>query len=343
MTLFFLRFLAWGLQWSVAAAFCLAVMGGAGYYVFSEGLAGGQHVTVPNLVNQSITDATLRLGELGLDMGKQTLVPHATVPKYHIIAQRPAAGRVVRTGRKVYPIVSMGTNYLSAPNYLQMSLESAQRDITQSQFRLGTVARIPNAAPRDAVLAQDPPPDQPIPNEGTIHLLVSAGQDKASAFMPTIRGLSVSEALRVLAPYGVTMVPNLVDTPGASLDVVLDQRPQPDTLIYEGQVVTYDVKSSGNVTLPDSHYTGEVVHVMPYDWYDRDVRVEVIDYQGNREVKFTKPRAVDAQARATYVTNSKIRVPVSYVGEATVEVYVDDNKVASYLLKAGADPVRTGP
>lgn len=343
MTLFVLRFLAWGVQWTVAAVFCLAVMAGAGYYVFSEGLAGGQHVTVPNLVSQSITDATLRLGELGLDMGKQTLVPHATVPKYHVIAQRPAAGRVVRTGRKVYPIVSMGTNYLSAPNYLQKSLESAQREITQSQFRLGTVARIPNAAPRDAVLAQDPPPDQPIPNEGTIHLLVSAGQDKSSAFMPTIRGLAVAEALRVLAPYGVTMVPNVVDTAGAALDVVLDQRPQPDTLIYEGQVVTYDVKTSGDVVLPESRFAGEVSHLVPYDWYDRDVRVEMVDYQGNREVRFTKPPLMDDAARATYVAGSRIRVPVSYVGEATVEVIMDGSVVAAYQLKAGADPVRTSP
>ena len=161
--------------------------------------------------------------------------------------------------------------------------------------------------------------------------------------MPSIRGLGVTEALRVLAPYGVTMVPNEVDLPGAAVDVVLEQHPQPDTLIYEGQIVTYDVKSSGNLPIPDARYSGEVVHTVPYDWYDRDVRVEVMDHQGNREIRFTKPPAFDEQARATYVAGSKIRVPVTYVAEATVEVIIDNDKVAAYALKAGADPVRLNP
>lgn len=332
------------MQWTVAAVVFLLVMAGAGYYVFTEGLAGGQHVTVPNVVNLSITDANLRLAEQGLDLGKQTLVPHATVPKYHVITQRPPAGRVVRTGRKVYPIVSMGTDHMSAPSYLQMSLEGAQREIAQSQFRLGTVARVPHSAPRDTVLAQDPPPGEGIAAQGSLHLLVSAGLERPTAFMPNIRGLAVSEALRVLAPYGVNAVANPVDTPGAAVDTVLDQHPQPDTLLYAGQVVTYDVRlSSGAAPVEEVRHQGEVRHVMPYDWYDRDVRVEVLDARGNRQVRWTKPPLFDERARATYITGSALRVPVGYSGEARVEVFVDGQQVAAYALRGGADPVRLSP
>ncbi len=155
---FILRFAAWSIQWTVATVFFLLVMAGAGYYVFMEALDGGQHVTVPNVVGLPITEASFLLAERGLELGKQEQVTHPTVPKYHVIAQRPDAGRVVRTGRKVYPVVSMGTPFLTAPSYVKKALNDARQEITESRFRVGTVARIPHKSPRDTIIAQDPPP-----------------------------------------------------------------------------------------------------------------------------------------------------------------------------------------
>jgi hypothetical protein len=174
-------------------------------------------------------------------------------------------------------------------------------------------------------------------------LLVSAGLEKPTAFMPNIRGMAVADALRVLAPFGVNAVANPVEVPGAALDTVLEQHPQPDTLLYAGQVVTYDVKSSGSLPLEETRHQGEVRHVMPYDWFERDVRVEVVDPAGNRQVRWSKPPLFDERARATYVRGSALRVPVSYTGEARVEIFVDGQQVAAYQLRGGADPVPTNP
>jgi beta-lactam-binding protein with PASTA domain len=61
-----LRFFAWTIQWSLATVFFLAVMMGAGYYVFMETLSGGAQVTVPKIVGLPVTDASYRLVEQGL-------------------------------------------------------------------------------------------------------------------------------------------------------------------------------------------------------------------------------------------------------------------------------------
>jgi len=319
--------------------FFLLVMAGAGYYVFMQALGGGQYVTVPNIVNLPVTEASLVLTEQGLELGRQEQVPHPTVPKYYVVTQRPESGRVVRTGRRVYVTVSMGTQFLSAPNYLNKPLNDARQEMNEARFRLGTVARIPHKEPRDTIISQDPPPGDNIPNQGSINVLVSAGTDRRSAFMPDIRGKSVQEITSILSPYEVILIPNIVDIPGALEDVALNQDPPPDTVIYEGQMVTYDVKPSGAVTLPDTRQQAEVRYVLDYDWYDRDVRVEVIDRNGNRKVVWSKPPVYDEESRRTYVAGTAIRLPVMYVGELTVEIYVNNMLVESYYLKDGAPPV----
>lgn len=320
----------------------LAVMGIAGYFVTMQALSGGKHVRVPNIIDLPVTEASYVLAERGLEMGNQVQVPHQTVPKYHIITQRPEAGRVVRTGRKVIPTVSMGTSSVEAPDLTNMGLEDARRKITQDRFRLGSVSRVPDKAPRNTVLAQDPPPAGRLSSQGAIHLLVSAGSEKGRDFMPDIRGMAVQDMLQLLADYNVTVVPNEVDIPNAREDVVLDQDPPPDTVIYAGQVVTYDVKPSGQVDLPDMRHTADVRHVMPYDWHDKDVRVDLVDRRGNAQTVFAKPPMFDADSQSTYVAGTAITLKdITYVGEATVEVYVNDALEASYHLKSGETPART--
>ncbi|HOJ68630.1 MAG TPA: PASTA domain-containing protein, partial [Candidatus Hydrogenedentes bacterium] len=77
------------------------VMAGAGYYVFAFALEGNQYTRVPQLVNLPLPDATALLAEQGLELGRQTSVAHPTIPKYHVVSQRPEADRVVRSGRRV--------------------------------------------------------------------------------------------------------------------------------------------------------------------------------------------------------------------------------------------------
>lgn len=325
----------------------------SGYYVFNHVLEGGEHVTIPDIVGLPITDASLYLVEEGLEMGKIEQVPHPSIPASHVIAQRPSAGRVVRTGRKVIPTVSMGTDFLKAPDLTQIDFQEAHQEIEQSRFRTGSVARIPHSAERDLVLSQYPPPGAQIGNQDSIHLLLSDGMERAQEFMPDIRGLSVEEAEERVEGLGVTLAPVEVDYPNARRDVILNQDPPADTLVYQGQVVTYEIRSSEDEESEEAtedereeepeepRYETEVRHVMPFTWYDQDTHVDIIDQQGNRETLRRYPPAYDENSRALRVSGSTIRIPVYYTGEARVEIYVGGELHAAYNLRDGRSPERT--
>ncbi len=337
---FILRFIAWSMQWSIALALFLIVMVGAGYFVYAFALQGGAHVSVPAIVDMPTTDAAFLLTERGLELGRQTPVSHPTAPKYHIIAQRPSAGRVVREGRRVNVFVSMGQDYLRAPDLMGLSLEEARREIAAARFRVGSLARIQEEAPRDTVVGQDPPPGGELSDQGEVHLLLSAGSERPSALMPDIRGLPVDEVEQQLEDMDVVLVAREVDILDAAAGVVLDQTPAPDTLVYQGQTVTYDYKRSLADDAPSMRYEATVRHQMFYDWYNREARVDVVDRMGNRQTVYSKAPATDEASRATFVSGTAIRVPVTYVIEATVEVYIDDTLEASYHLKDGNPPVK---
>lgn len=313
----------------------LLVMAGAGYYVFMYAIEGGQHVSVPAIIEMPVTDAAALLGERGLEMGRQTQVPHPTIPKYYVISQRPPSGKVVRAGRRVDTVVSMGQDFLKAPDVRNMTLEGARRTVTQARFRVGSLGRIPSEAARDTVLAQDPPAGGELASQGDIHLLLSAGTQRASDLMPDLRGMKISDIAAVMTPYGVTLVANETDIPDAPLDVVLGQNPLPDTLIYPNQVVSYDYKPSRETVAPTQRFEAEVRHQMPYDWYGRDVRVDVVDRSGARQTVWRKPPSFDDVSRNTYVAGTAIRLPVTYIDDAVVEINVDNKIEASYRLKGG--------
>lgn len=341
---FLLKFAAWSIQWSVALVIFVAVMAASGYYVYTVTLQAGEPVQVPSIVNLPVNEAMIRLREQGLEMGKQDLAPHDTLPENHIISQRPAPGRVVRTGRKVYTTVSMGRDYLTAPDLANRYLENAREELETSQFRLGSVARVPDSKPRNMILAQDPPPGYDIEKGASIHLLVSDGDGQYRDYMPDLRGRPVSEIEAIMKPYNVTLVAQEVENmPGAREDVVLDQDPQPATLLFNGQVVTYKVKSSRPEPTPAPLVRATVSHEMRYDWYNRDVRIEQVDRDGNRTVLETFPASNDEVSRAARVLGSSLKVDVEYRERCRIDFYVDEIVVASYAIEDGQPPVRTTP
>ena len=87
-------------------------------------------------------------------------------------------------------------------------------------------------------------------------------------------------------------------------------------------------------------YEATVRHQMFYDWFAREARVDVVDRTGNRQTVYSKAPAFDEGSKATYVSGTAIRVPVTYVIEAVVEVYIDGVLEASYQLKDGNAPVK---
>ncbi len=306
--------------------------------MFSRAVAGGEYVTVPNVVGESITQASFELGELGLELGKQTGMPSDQFPRYHVIAQRPAAGKVVRAGRKIYPTVSTGRESVAAPDLAGMPQAEAI-DAVGRQFKLGTVARMPSAAPRDTVIAQEPRPGKSTAPGAEINMLLSAGSATGLVFMPNIAGKSIEEAVAMLTSLNVKVVPRRVDAPEAAHGVVLAQDPPPGTVIGEGDTVTYEIR--GEVKEAPERHKADVTYVPPFDWFEHDLRIDVVSGSGVRKTVFPAEKDREAGLRPTYQAGQPIHLTITFSEEITVEVYVDNQKVRSYYYEGDAEAVIT--
>ncbi|MCX7767389.1 MAG: hypothetical protein N2246_11860, partial [Candidatus Sumerlaeia bacterium] len=66
--------------------------------------------------------------------------------------------------------------------------------------------------------------------------------------------------------------------------------------------------------------------------------VELIDRHGNRDIVWQKPRLYDTLSQIRYVRGTPLNIKVTYIGKATVEIYVDNINVASFELEGGNPP-----
>lgn len=329
----------WCVRWSLALIVFVAVMAGAGYYVFNEALRGGSYVEVPDVTRRPVTEASYVLADKGLEIGRQERVADDRFPKYYVISQRPSAGRVVRTGRRVTLTVSAGSESLTPPTLIGKALDNAMDELTRTPFGLGSVCRIPSEITRDTVLAQDPPPARLLARGDRISLLVSDGQPRAAFIMPDIMGKPVQEVMSLLAPRGVRLVPKEVDMPGQRVDVVLDQIPAAGRLVQEGDVVTYSVRSSGVVEMPDARRPAKVSYTVPNSWYEREVRIDTIDRHGARATRFpTEKDYVNGEA-PRYSSGTTITLPLNFIDSMTVEIYLDGQLAESRYYEGDKPPV----
>ncbi len=309
-------------------------------YVLDHVMAGGEFVQVPDIQGLPITEASRVLAEAGLELGAPREIVTDEVPLYHVIAQQPEAGAVLRTGRRVAPTVS-GREHASVPEVVGRTLSEAQATIEQNRFTVGATARMPHEASRDTVLAQDPPPNSRVDRTGEINLLLSAGTEGETFLMPDLIGTPVEEALNTLSSLGVNAQAHEVETTDGDYDVVLDHYPPPGTVLREGDVVQYDVRPSGQVEMPTPRRRVEVGYTVPNVSAPVEVRMDVIGRTGARRTAFPRQSHYVDGAPPRFEAGTTITLPVAFYDEVTVEVYLNGERVRSYYYEGNADAVVT--
>jgi len=318
----------------------LAVMAAAGYYVFNEAVAGGRHVIVPDVEGLDITEASYTLVANGLELGDQTPMQSDQVPIYHVISQRPPANKVVRAGRKVHLIVSAPQEDKAVPDVGRRALDEARGILESEGFVVGSLARIPSAAPRDTVVAQDPPAAQFAALESPVNLLLSAGTGgRGPLLMPDLVGRTVDDANEELAALGVRPRMVTVNQPDAAADTVVSQDPAANTFVQEGDVVTYYVNAAEPVR--DAWRKVEIPYTVPGPGV-RQVRIDVVGENQSRKTVFPPAEEVEAGNQSLPVeAGSTIRQPLEFSGSLTVEVYLDGAVARTYRFSGPGDPIIT--
>lgn len=148
-------------------------------------------VVVPDLIGLQLDDATKAVDPLALRLEVVDQRHDPAVASGRILQQQPPSGSLVRRGRKLKLVLSLGGKILTVPNLLGKADRAVAIELRQDGFAPGDQARVFSYdVPAGKVLAQVPPAGSPgVPNT-RVHRLVSDGPPVRGWVMPDLTGLS---------------------------------------------------------------------------------------------------------------------------------------------------------
>lgn len=163
----------------------------------------GAEVQVPEVIGQSEIEAERVLAAEGLKLSKISEQWSPDVARGFVISQDPAGGGVVKRGRRISVIVSLGAQGTSVPLLDGVTARQAQLLLEGSGLRAGRIAKVyTDEVSRDLVVASDPPGETLVQQGTVVNLLVSLGPRPQSYLLPDLTGRDVGEAVRSLREEG---------------------------------------------------------------------------------------------------------------------------------------------
>jgi serine/threonine-protein kinase len=124
-----------------------------------------------------------------------------------VITQDPDAGGVVKRGRRISVIVSLGAQGTSVPVLDGVTARQSQLLLEGAGLRVGRIARVyTDEVSKDLVVASDPPGETLVEQGTVVNLLVSLGSRPQSYLLPNLIGRDVAETARGLREGGFAVM-----------------------------------------------------------------------------------------------------------------------------------------
>jgi serine/threonine protein kinase len=216
-----------------------------------------KEVEVPEITGKSLEEAKAILNESKLKLvieGEQ----NSSSPVNTILRQTPEQGRIVRQGREIKVIVSIGYAIVEVPDLRNKSEREATLLAQQFGLEIGeiTYEYRPDIY-ADIVVAQDPEPFSRVNRESVINLVLSTGSAPIPQVeVPDFRGIQLSEAQKQIEELGLVLGDSYPEDddrfkPGE----VIDQDLTPLALVDKGSTINLVYRQSVSSTQPTEPIT----------------------------------------------------------------------------------------
>jgi eukaryotic-like serine/threonine-protein kinase len=224
---------------------------------------GAPSISVPNVSNMTVRDATVAIENAHLALGDVSTQYNDGVPEGTVLNQSPEPFTKVATGTKVDLSVARGRPVVYAPNFVGMGIDEAVSAAKASHIALAPSIELPlapSAPPRGVVVAQDPASGEQLRTNQTIQLQVSGGpiptpQPSSTPFAPPSEASSAeASAAPSPSPTQTSLLPSPTAPRGMRVSVALPQSPTPVRirvvlLDASGEKTLYDQQTRGGFTL----------------------------------------------------------------------------------------------
>jgi eukaryotic-like serine/threonine-protein kinase len=124
----------------------------------------------------------------------------------HILSQYPLLGTEVKRGRRIWVRISKGLKSVELPALRGLSLRQAEITLQQLGLKLGRVREVSNTNfPAGAVIGTKPKANALLEKGRSVDIEVSEGKDIMPSTMPSLAGLTLSQAKEQLKNLGLPM------------------------------------------------------------------------------------------------------------------------------------------
>ncbi len=266
----------------------MLVIGGV---TFSIAVRGQDETLVPNLEGKDVLDALtdLQSKELYPDIQTQYSTRY---DRNIVISQRPAAGTLVKAGKRVTLRVSRGPVIDKVENYVGMTLDDVKIHL-QTLFATHSpnliikdpiLYRYESGVPPGQVLAQSPRPGAPITGLTYLELVVS--EDQTGQTMLTVGdyvGKNFQEAISDLTKANIPFAFTVQKAPaGKTPGAVIAQNPAAGEKISYDQVVQLTMAAPGDVG--KGNVFGLFQYSLPQEPIAVDISLDIVSGTDRRNV-----------------------------------------------------------
>lgn len=280
---------------------------------------------VPEFVGKTLS-AAIRLqqqsqGEFKIDISQEMESP--TAPRDTIMAQEPAPGSVVNSGKTVFLTISKGTRLREVPELLGLDIRRARLLLSEARLKVGKKSYLKSPDRDRGIVIMQYPEGKTMAGHGeAVDLVVSDGKADIET-MPRVVWLRLSEAREMLKEAGATKVEIAYSVSREHPDdTVLAQDPAPGTPVRTDGVAKLSVCRAAGGSAPVSTSTDAgrrklwVQFDMPPGLTAKLLEVEVTDNVATQKVY--------AQ---THAPGETVRLEVSGEGSLMVRFFLDQNPV----------------
>jgi len=208
---------------------------------------------VPDVIGLMDADAIALLDNAGFEPVVIDTTFGETYEAGIIFLQKPAKGKIVKEGRKIYLFVSGGAQVAYVPKLIGKSIIDARFALERIGLQLGVVTQLPSDKPENMIFDQQFAEGTPLEKGQTVNITISAGRSTGTIFVPDLIGKSLTQAERILADslltigklnyqISTTLLPN----------TVLDQYPSSGNRLNPGGSVDLFITKTSDPELEDN-------------------------------------------------------------------------------------------
>ena len=270
-----------------------------------------KEVEVPLLINSSVREAKTELDKLGLLLVvSEEEVYNDDIAVGMIALQDPGEGRIVKEGREVIVMLSMGSAMVKVPRVEGRDLSTATLILKNQDLEVGETEKVfHDTIAEGIIISQHPLADQEVEPGSKVDLSISQGKQLEPVEVPNLIGLTVDQATDKLSQLGLKI--GTIRKEGSNThftDIIFQQSISAGTMLETESGINVVVSTGPGPRAEEK----PIEFTLPSEQDSYELVLRIKDGHGVREDYY-----------GTRSGGDRLRANIIYYGSGTVEVILD--------------------